>query len=321
MSFNQQIVFAKCIEEFSILVLITSTNRYYNCYKLLQLNNVLSRFNSMSLLETFVFTPNYKEVHHNTPITLNPNYLQGSEEEKSSVLTQNFLQIRNAELDIINNLIPTDEYTEDENGDLVYQADIGLPAETSDEIDSIMHLLKDNILINDINELRKQCNITFRTKTDTINNLNDVFELDPIFIDGISNYECFGRAKTSNTLSQCVVCVNGPSYYGSVWTFTNSLFPNMLGMYAIRGSVLNLLAANCVTDRKGIAMTLLTSIVNMAKMGGKTKIVVPWPLEPMRPILIKFGFIEINTNSMTTERQFLNPIAGTTNYFTLDIVN
>ena len=275
----------------------------------------------MLSLETYTFTPTYKQVHHNNPITLNPNYLQGSEEEKSSVLTQNFLQIRNAELDIINNLIPTDEYIEDENGDLLYKADNGLPPETSDEIDSIMDLLKENILIDDINDLRKQCNITFRTKTDTINNLNDVFQLDPLFIDGILSNAYFSRAKESNTLSQCVVCVNGPSYYGSVWTFTNSLFPNLLGMYAIRGSVLNLLAANCVTNRKGIATALLTAIVNKAKMDGKTKIVVPWPLEPMRPILKSFGFIEINTNNMTNERQFLEPIAGTTNYFTLDIPN
>ena len=74
-----------------------------------------------------------------------------------------------------------------------------------------------------------------------------------------------------------------------------------------------------LTHRKGIAFRILTDgVYPLAKSEGRARIVIPWPLPPMIPILNSLGYIEHNETGETVERLFLRNLAGTSNYFTLD---
>jgi len=74
------------------------------------------------------------------------------------------------------------------------------------------------------------------------------------------------------------------------------------------------------THRKGIAARILMDGVNVVgKMENRTRIVVPWPLPPMIPILKSFGYTEHNDRSGTREMAFLRELTATSTYYTLDL--
>lgn len=92
---------------------------------------------------------------------------------------------------------------------------------------------------------------------------------------------------------------------GYVWIFTSSIWDEYVGVYGIRASCYNIL-----TGRKGIAMTLFKYI-----MGLKPVVIVPWPLDPIKHILRKIGFIEdvfVDNEDMS---EFIGTITYADNYF------
>jgi hypothetical protein len=289
----------------------------------------------MTDTKLFCFDVNYTPVNQSV-ISLNLELIPGSNDVKSAIMTKSFIQIRNAELNILDKLVTTDDVlideatgdaVENEDGTGIVMVDKQLPKETSQDIDLIMSQLlqEGNILVPQLQLLRQQCpnTFTFRTTHDTIGNLRDVFGLDAYFItdESISH---LGDSKDDSlkrlgVKSHCLVCVSGSDYYGCVWLFERPEYPQFIGIYGIRGSILNLLVSKCSTSRRGVATTLIEGVQNFGKMGGKTKVVVPWPLRPMVPILNKLGFTEVNTSDNTLERLFLEPVASTSNYFTRDL--
>jgi hypothetical protein len=286
--------------------------------------NIIYNFNTMSTLQMFYFTPSYGVIKPNEPATLNPDGIVGTSEYKNDVLTSNLGKIRDAEIEIINKLVPYNNYFEDEENETVEKIHLHLPPETKKDIESILASLKDNVLLPELQSLISQCSqLTFRVDIDKIHGLNDVLQIDHSFLkiekcDFIyQNIET--KLKNLHVRSYCVVCVDGPLYYGRIWIFERPEFSDFLGMYGIRGSVVNLLVTKCETKRRGIAKILLAGVRRVAMMKGKKKIIVPRPLPLMIPILHEYGFTEVNTMEPTDERSFLDPVDGANNYFILGI--
>ena len=100
----------------------------------------------------------------------------------------------------------------------------------------------------------------------------------------------------------------GSTYQGSVWVITSSLFPNHIGLYGIRSSIiLNL------QGKRGIARMLIEYVKSMYK--GYT-IVVPSPLLPMIGLLTSCGFIRYEDIN-TMEYLFISSISRIVEYYVL----
>jgi hypothetical protein len=279
----------------------------------------------MSGLEMFYFTPTYGvSLLRDELVTVNPDLIPGTSEHKNDIMTANLLKIRDAEIDIIHKLVTYDDYVENEETGGVEKIDKQLPPETENDIALIFQSLRNNPLLPELQSLLAKCNdLTFRVSIDTVNGLNDVLGLDQYFLK-VKDVDVFHedteiKLKSLGIKSYCVVCVDGPMYYGRIWIFERPEFPDFLGMYGIRGSVVNLLVRKCATPRRGIAKILLRGVRRVAEMWNKKKIIVPWPLAVMTPILKEAGFNEVTTSEPTDVKSFLEPVTSTTNYFSLDL--
>ena len=225
----------------------------------------------------------------------------------------------------MNKLIPTFEIKEDENGNII-EIDKNLAPETSRDIDEIMKTMSNNILFPQLEYIRKISgdNFSLRITNDIYNNYMDIYGIDNIFIniknDELSlDYLDFQREEIRKTgvKSQCIFLEKNAIYYGCVWVFTNPIkYPQFIGIYGIRSSVINML--NSVKE-KGLAKILISAVKQLAIELKCKQIIVPWPLESMVHILNKEGFTEVNTEEQTLQRQFLKPVTITSNYFIYDL--
>jgi hypothetical protein len=97
------------------------------------------------------------------------------------------------------------------------------------------------------------------------------------------------------------------NYIGHVWAYHSYKFPDLIGIYAIQKSPCR--------NYKGLSYELLDGVRVLARQLNVDTIIVPWPLETMRYVLTKIGFIEHNDYSHSKFREFLKPISQTYNYF------
>jgi hypothetical protein len=158
-------------------------------------------------------------------------------------------------------------------------------------------------------------NIPFKTAISITNfhNYADVFNIDEYFFTNN-----FNRGKKRNTsgyrYKPILVKNEDGSYGGSIWCFWRPELP-FLGMYGIRSSLFNFL-----TNRSGIASKILKAVEEFAIELGKSILIVPHPLDKMRQILLKKGFIQsdkgIEGDTDTEETDFLDPIVFTSDYLT-----
>jgi len=243
-----------------------------------------------------------------------------TDQEWSSYLAN----IHNQEASLLEECVP-DRYIadEDENGEPIWQNNDNLGPETDVEEKISRHAAQ----LPDLVKAYKDCggpSFSFRISLEAINFFADASSIDRYFLKEINRF-------ASNTLLKynvkgIILLFNG-EYYGHVWYFTNNSYPEFCGLYGMKASLANLLfRASCdvseqTTHRKGIAYRILTDgVYPLVQSEGRTRIVIPWPLPPMIPILNSLGYIEHNEKGNTPEKLFLANIAGTYNYFTFDFI-
>ncbi len=141
----------------------------------------------------------------------------------------------------------------------------------------------------------------------------DVRGIDAYLLPGSHQYI---KAKYN---IKCIMVIRNNIYYGHVWYYTDSNYPNICGIYGLKTSIVNVLARNYSPFRRGISNILFKAIAKQMTIDNIQNIVVPWPLEVMSKILKKYGFQEVNTNDDTFDRLFLNQLTQTSNYFTGNI--
>jgi len=164
---------------------------------------------------------------------------------------------------------------------------------------------------------------SFRIPNEAIDFFADAASIDGYFLEELRTG---GATKTlANYSVRGILLLFNGEYYGHVWYFTSSDYPEFCGLYGMKASLVNLLfRLSCdiseeLTHRKGIAYRILTDgVYPLVKSQGRSRIVIPWPLKPMVPILNSLGYTEHNEMGETPERLFLRNMAGTSNYFTFD---
>jgi hypothetical protein len=249
------------------------------------------------------------------------------------------------EKEIYNKLTPTNHIEETEDGMDFRWVDDNLPTETREEIDNKLTELK---------YIEYTPGLTFRTKQQVLNSYNDVWSLDESKLTKINDNKVtiYGLFIVDSDDDICgftwiFTSKDFPfdptraysAYNSSDCVSERYIFP-FVGMYAIRSNILSVLyqgtlskydpawainarvseECDCILRKyKGISKIIINYLQELCKLNGLNKIIVPWPLLDMVPILLHLGFTEFNSYDMSPERKFLKPIAGTSNYFTLDI--
>lgn len=212
-----------------------------------------------------------------------------------------FMKIRNDELEILAQLQFKDEYILDEHGDIMFDNN-GNPI-----VDPTIIAVSTSIQVSSANRFAPFLNghdIGNVVPNDIIDGYQDVFGIDLMFMrrTDIDGYDTKIIAMFENNV-----------YQGCVWIFRTQFPMNIpyTGIYGIRASILNTL-----TGKRGSARAIIGHIIGTSN----DRIVIPWPLESMRPLLTRMGFEEHNVDILTPERQFLAPIACTRNYWTYDAI-
>lgn len=161
---------------------------------------------------------------------------------------------------------------------------------------------------------------SFRIEMNAYNFFGDAASIDRYFLPRLSR-GIFQMEKKFQ--SKGIILTYYGNYYGHIWYFTTDQYPEFCGLYGMKSSLVNLLfrlSCHKVSHRAGIAKRIINDgVLPLAKSQGRKRIVVPWPLPPMIPILNSLGFIEHNTTDNTPERLFLSGMTSTVNYFTLDL--
>jgi len=162
--------------------------------------------------------------------------------------------------------------------------------------------------------------LSFRLPYDTINYFCDAQSIDKYFLPGLSPLRSIGEHE-----AKAIVLIHNDEYFGHVWYFTHPNFPDLCGIYGMKSSLVNVIIRSSATgkpemtvnsERRGIAKRLiLDGVFKLAKETGKSKVIVPWPLPPIIPILLSLGFVEHNPSGKTQELEFLSAITKTNNYF------
>lgn len=130
--------------------------------------------------------------------------------------------------------------------------------------------------------------LTLRVKTRQYEDITDCHQLDssiPEYLEKLSKEVKLYRIELRDSLPY--------SYVGHVYVWTHEKLSDFVGMYGIKGSVLN----HIIKSRKGITSALLKVVAEFAVARGRTKILIPWPLDAMKHQLVKKGFIEHNRDS------------------------
>lgn len=146
---------------------------------------------------------------------------------------------------------------------------------------------------------------------DVINHLNDSLGIDRTFL----------RSSKPEYDVKCVVLYRNTIYYGHVWCFIHPDY-DMCGIYGMKSSVVNMLAkGNGDPFRRNVATRIIeTGVIPLAVEAGKSRIIVPWPLPTMCHILTKLGWSEYNSTESNSERTFLRPYTGTSNYWISNVI-
>lgn len=194
-----------------------------------------------------------------------------------------FQSTRDNELKILDQLTPLENYKVDDDGDLIVISQNPLQF----EIESLNP--------SSIIELPNGEKINGTVKNSVIDNYGDVFGLDNPLSE---------QAEEGIRNLKLLTFWDKNEFQGCVWTFEDDKY---FGIYAIRTSLTNFL-----TNVKGTASFMLNDIIKKAK---QRKIIVPWPLESMLPLLKKLDFQEYNIDIMNKEIRFLEPITYTINYW------
>lgn len=226
-----------------------------------------------------------------------------------------WLKIREAELQIIGYLEMTDEFLLKDDGDVKEDAE-GLPIivpkdlPIESDVSTKLASLQDNFLFPQLDANRNI--LSFRTRMDVVDNLLDTFGVDSVFIK-------FGNSSLRKPVSleynvRCLSCFQDNVYLGCVWVFTHSKY-SYIGMYGLRGTVINLVARK----RKGVAKILLDAVIAHAKKENLTDVIVPWPLPPMVSTLTKSGFVRSISPESSSFYSFISPIATTQEHFILKL--
>lgn len=141
---------------------------------------------------------------------------------------------------------------------------------------------------------------------------NDILTINDVPADVIFDYkDVFGLdISLSKTKAKLLVYYKNNIYQGCTWLLLDTE-NKYLGIYGIRISI-----ENYLLKIKGSASKILNYIKEYAK---NKIIVVPWPLEGMIPLLQKNDFVKIKDYDKNSEiRTFLNPYAGTSDYWILN---
>jgi len=204
---------------------------------------------------------------------------------------------------------------EDERGYPKWEnIDLGPESDVIDKVRRHEHNLPD------LRNLYNECSLSsgslsFRLPHDSIDYFTDAASIDNYFLDPRGTVYKYYQVK-------CVMLLYKGIYYGHVWYFTSENYPDFCGIYGMKSSLVNLISRNsgCQSEyRKGVSNKLLNKIHTLATEENRKRIIVPWPLPPMIPILKSNGYIEHNETSNTPEKDFLEKMVGTNNYFTLNL--
>jgi|SRR5579885_1420894 len=248
--------------------------------------------------------------------------------ERDSFYTDYLIKIHQAEKELLRDLVANTEIDEEASKlteKFVYKT-LDLLPESKEEIEE--KIKKHETVFTDLRNAHQECpNLSFRISRQIIEHFDDASSVDNEFIytgkltlskERKAMYE---SSKIYNKLG--IILFYKHIYYGHVWYFTKPSMPEYTGIYGMKASLVNILIKNCgktEQHRTGIATRLIKDgVFVQARKEERKFVIVPWPLEPMIPILQKLGFEEINTFDMTEERQFLSPMAGTSNYFKVSL--
>lgn len=244
-----------------------------------------------------------------------------SDQEWSSFL----LNIHREEALLLEECVPTEYISgETDEGDPIWEK-----SEFGPETDVEEKILRHETQLPDLVQAYRDCGgksskFSFRISNDAISYFADAASIDSYFLKELSREA--SKTLINYSVRGIILLFNG-DYYGHVWYFTNTGYPEFCGLYGMKASLANLLfRLSCdisekTTHRKGIAHRILTDgVYPLAKSEGRTRVVVPWPLPPMIPILNSLGYTEHNETNYNRERLFLSHVAGTSNYFTFDFI-
>lgn len=239
--------------------------------------------------------------------------------ELSKEFIDNFDSFDNIEVVILENVfinpnsifdgIPIDELDEEELNEIKseFLSDVRVKIPTKDElINKIIDITTINkragYLLTD--EMSKNNSFNLVMNQGVINSYFDSIGLNRPIMDKRSYYDI-----------RCVMMTtdNDKTYLGHAWVFTHPDYFNLCGMYGIKSSVM----ASLSNDPKwrGVARTILREIIRYAKSLNKEIIVVPWPLEKMKNILLRFGFEEYNSyDENNRSRRFMKNMSETSEW-------
>jgi hypothetical protein len=191
----------------------------------------------------------------------------------------------------------------------------------NDVVDKVERL---SSIFSDLKLAYAECpELSFRLPMNAINFFSDAASIDYYFLPAVN---MFGISTKISDRYQCrgIVLLYDGIYYGHVWYFTSLEFPGLAGIYGMKTSLVNLMSRLACDSgnehRKGIAKRImLNGVYPLAKSMGIERLVVPWPLEPMIPILNSLGFTSISTTEYTRERKFFKDIAPASEYFVIGL--
>lgn len=203
---------------------------------------------------------------------------------------------------------------------------------------------------NNDNENENVNYISFRLPLETLNWFGDAASIDLYFLKQLkhnlipASRNVYGAYNGLEYETKCIMllCSNNDievdySYFGHVWYFTHPDFPDLCAIYGMKSSLVNIIArenGSQAAYRKGIAKRIiLDGLIPFATSvkENRKKIIVPWPLPPMIPILLSLGFKEyndiVNDEEIDDDRdidnprimKFLRPYTMTSNYYILNV--
>jgi hypothetical protein len=228
-----------------------------------------------------------------------------------------FYRQRQCEEDALALLIKTEDETYDLSKSSIRVEPLDLPEETDDDKFLFVGRLKrERNMLHDVFAQFYAQGHPFTTRLDfkTWYGYNNVFAIDKGFLERSArippSYTCWPvivRAADAAEPTQDM-------YAGFVWTFYTD-DNDFLGMIGIRASLAKVLRTG---PRERIADKIIDAVIAFAAEKGKSKIIVPQPLWPMRPILKRRGFCEVGCAAgSTAESRFIQPVCETSIYYVL----
>jgi hypothetical protein len=240
-----------------------------------------------------------------------------TDEEWSAYLTE----IHRRECVLYNDLIP-DKYVVDETpaGEPLFaSANDEIGPETSEFVRDMV--AKHSELFPELRLAYAECNgkLSFRIPMDSFNWFGDAASIDNYFLPAtVSKSKLYPTVEGYS--AKGIVLLHNKEYFGHVWYFTSSAYPQFCGLYGMKSSLVNVLvrsSCDTINYRKGIAKRILKDgVMKLVREEGRTKVIVPWPLPPMIPILKSLGYVEHNQKVQTSEMDFLSRYTRTSNYYT-----